>query len=95
MTAIDSTGIQALQNFADRVLDSGRKLIFCGAREQPAKRMRQAEFDRYVGQKNFCFSVADALERAKVLYPEVVKEHPAGVNWGRRSTDVGKTLIGD
>ena len=35
MTAIDSTGLQALENFADRVHETGRQLILCGAREQP------------------------------------------------------------
>jgi anti-anti-sigma regulatory factor len=35
MTAIDSTGLQALENFADRVHESGRQLILFGAREQP------------------------------------------------------------
>jgi SulP family sulfate permease len=30
MTAIDSTGLQALENFADRVHQSGRQLILCG-----------------------------------------------------------------
>jgi SulP family sulfate permease len=37
MTAIDSTGFQALEKFADQVHESGRQLILCGAREQPAK----------------------------------------------------------
>jgi hypothetical protein len=44
MTAIDSTGLQALENFADRVHESGRQLILCGAREQPEMRMHEAEF---------------------------------------------------
>src|SRR5260370_39077865 len=33
MTAIDSTGLQALETFADRVHESCRALILCGARE--------------------------------------------------------------
>src|SRR5260221_9441492 len=52
MTAIDSTGIQALENFADRVHESGKELILCGAREQPAKRMYLAEFNQTVAQEN-------------------------------------------
>ena len=87
MTAIDSTGIQALENFADRVHESGKELILCGAREQPAKRMYQAEFHQHVGQENICGSVAEALDRARSLYPELAKQHPAVTNWGRRSTD--------
>ena len=88
MTAIDSTGIQALENLADRVRESGRQLILCGAREQPAKRLQQAEFHEHVAQENICSSIAEALERARSLYAESSKEHPGGTGWGRRSTDV-------
>jgi sulfate permease, SulP family len=87
MTAVDSTGLQALENLADRVRESGRQLILCGAREQPAMRMQESEFHEHVGQENICHSVADALDRAKILYPAVAKQLPAGTTWGRRSTD--------
>jgi len=87
MTAIDSTGLQALENFADRVHESGRELILCGAREQPAKRLHEAEFHPHVAEDNICLSVAEALDRARDLYPDVVKRHPAGTTWGRRSSD--------
>lgn len=60
MTAIDSTGLQALENFADRVHESGRQLILCGAREQPEMRMHEADFHEHVGEENICHSVADA-----------------------------------
>jgi SulP family sulfate permease len=88
MTAIDSTGIQALENLADRVRESGRQLILCGAREQPAKRLQQAEFHEHVAPESICSSIAEALERARKLYEEGSKEHPGGTGWGRRSTDV-------
>jgi SulP family sulfate permease len=91
MTAIDSTGLQALENFADRVHESGRQLILCGAREQPAKRMEDAEFHDHVGAENICLSVAEALDRAKTLYPEASKQIPAGAHWGRRSTDTSSS----
>jgi SulP family sulfate permease len=67
MTAIDATGLQALEKLADVVHDSGRHLILCGAREQPARLMQQAEFEQHVGAENICTSVAEALERAQVL----------------------------
>ena len=69
MTAIDATGLQALQKLADIVHSSGRSLILCGAREQPSRLIRQAEFEHHVGSENICASVAVALERAKILYP--------------------------
>jgi SulP family sulfate permease len=71
MSAIDSTGLQALENLADNVHASGRKLILCGAREQPSKRPREAEFHDYLGSDNICRRVAKALDRAKVLRLEV------------------------
>jgi SulP family sulfate permease len=71
MTAIDATGLQALENLADAVHDSGRGFILCGAREQPARLMRQAKFEQHVGDGNICPSIADALERAKILRQEL------------------------
>jgi sulfate permease, SulP family len=71
MTAIDATGLQALEELADAVHASGRGLILCGAREQPARLMHQAEFAEHVGEDNISPSIAVALERAKVLYQEI------------------------
>jgi len=68
MTAIDATGLQALQKLADSVRASGRTLILCGAREQPALMMRRSEFAQHVGGENICTSVAAALERARNLH---------------------------
>lgn len=87
MTAIDATGLQALEQLADTVHSSGRGLILCGAREQPARLMHQAEFEQHVGTENISASIADALERAKALYPLVQQSRtPSG--WGRRRTDI-------
>ena len=35
MTALDATGLHALETFADRMHKSGRTLLLCGAREHP------------------------------------------------------------
>ena len=53
MTAIDSTGLQALQWLAEEVRGSGRTLLLCGAREQPARLMRQASFAQHVGRGKY------------------------------------------
>jgi sulfate permease, SulP family len=74
MTAIDATGLQALENLADAVHGSGRGLIFCGAREQPARLMHQSEFEQHIGAGNICPSIADALERAGVLNAEIERQ---------------------
>src|SRR5271169_4592881 len=68
MTAIDATGLGAIRDLADTLHASGRSLLLCGAREQPAQLMKQAEFERHVGTENICPSIADALERAASLY---------------------------
>ena len=86
MTAIDATGLQALENLADAVHESGRGLILCGAREQPARLMHQAEFEEHVGSGNICPSISEALERAKVLYQEIEQRNLQAVGDGAMST---------
>jgi SulP family sulfate permease len=76
MTAIDATGIQALEALADRIRDSGRVLIVCGAREQPALRMRRAGFDHSIGEENFCVSVSAALDRARKIESALHEARP-------------------
>jgi SulP family sulfate permease len=88
MTAIDATGLQALEKLADMIHASGRELILCGAREQPARLMRQSEFEEHVGPENICSSIADALKRAKEIYPRLIENNPPAEGWGRRRTDL-------
>jgi sulfate permease, SulP family len=87
MTAIDATGLHALEHLADRVHSSGRRLILCGAREQPTQLMHQAEFEQHVGRENICANITEALERAKALYAEIGTNAPTVEHWGRRQSD--------
>jgi len=50
---------------------SGRTLILCGAREQPAQLMRQAEFEEVVGRENICANVGEALSRAEDVFERI------------------------
>ena len=50
MTAIDATGLRAIQDFADALHQTGRALLLCGALPQPARLMSKAEFYRHVGE---------------------------------------------
>jgi SulP family sulfate permease len=68
MTAIDATGLGAIRELSDTLHASGRSLILCGARPQPAELMRQAEFERHVGAENICVSVTEALQRATEVH---------------------------
>ncbi|HWR35939.1 MAG TPA: SulP family inorganic anion transporter [Clostridia bacterium] len=65
MTALDATGLHEIAELADRLHASGRVLILCGARQQPAALMRKAEFAEKIGRKNICFSIEQALARAR------------------------------
>jgi SulP family sulfate permease len=67
MTAIDATGLQALEDLAEKCRAADRTLILCGAPPQPAKLMRQAEFEKHVGVANLCENFHAALERAIVV----------------------------
>jgi SulP family sulfate permease len=70
MTAIDGTGLHALEHFADVLHASGRTLLLCGMRDQPAKMMERAEFHEHIGGANLVPTVAAALERALALLPD-------------------------
>ena len=65
MTAIDATGLLALEDLADTLHATDRTLILCGARPQPAKLMRQTEFERHVGRDNICPHIRGALDQAE------------------------------
>lgn len=79
MTAIDATGLAALEELADQLHRSGRHLVLCGAREQPHQLMRKAEFEQHVGRENICPHVEAALTRAREIYEQ---EHPVEVGTG-------------
>ena len=67
MTAIDATGVHAIEALADRLHESGRTLILCGARAQPARLLAQAEVDEHLGRGNICANVQEALDRARAV----------------------------
>jgi SulP family sulfate permease len=70
MTAIDATGIHAIETFAKRLRGSGRSLLLCGAMEQPSKLLQQPRFIAHVGQENIMPNIQAALERAQELYEQ-------------------------
>jgi SulP family sulfate permease len=77
MTAIDATGLHALETFADRLHRSGRHLLLCGARDQPARMLRQANFVAHIGADNITPNVQGALRRARAIHASPVD--PAAV----------------
>jgi sulfate permease, SulP family len=70
MPAIDATGLRALEDAANDIRASGRAVLFCGARPQPAAVMRRSGFLARAGSDNVCDNILTALERAARLHAE-------------------------
>src|ERR1700689_266088 len=71
MTALDATGLFALEEVAKELHAAGRTLILCGAREQPAQLIHQAEFEDIIGRENICESVQAAFRLAKCVFEKL------------------------
>src|SRR6266436_2056067 len=68
MTALDATGLFALEEIAKQLHATKRTLILCGAREQPSRLIRQAGLAHLIGPENICENVQEALRRAEEVY---------------------------
>ncbi|HUL35965.1 MAG TPA: SulP family inorganic anion transporter [Candidatus Eisenbacteria bacterium] len=68
MTAIDATGIAALEELAAQLHAHGRTMLVCGARPQPAALLKEAGFERHIGAQNMCANIEEALKRAEELH---------------------------
>jgi anti-anti-sigma regulatory factor len=72
MTALDATGLHALEVFAKRLRKSGRTLLLCGARDQPAQLLHRADFIEHIGRENVlphveaaCSALAKSIRRSE------------------------------
>ena len=68
MTALDATGLRAFEELALALERSGRHLVVCGARHQPANLIARADFHRHIGDANICDNVTEALARAREIH---------------------------
>jgi SulP family sulfate permease len=71
MTALDATGLFALEEVAQTLKASGRALILCGAREQPLQLIQQSEFEELIGRENICDNVQEAIQRAEEIFEKL------------------------
>jgi SulP family sulfate permease len=71
MTALDATGLFAIEEVARKLHANNRTLILCGARQQPASLIHQAEFEEVVGAQNICDNVQAALGRAEQVHDQL------------------------
>ena len=68
MTAIDATGIHAIESFAKRLHESGRAMVLCGAMQQPSKLLSGGRFLDRVGRENIMPNIQAALNRAAEIH---------------------------
>jgi len=67
VTAIDATALHNLEQLYDNMEAKGIKMVFSHVNPQPMKAMKKAQFDKKVGEANFCEHIDEALEHAKKL----------------------------
>jgi sulfate permease, SulP family len=65
MTALDATGMHVLEQFSDRLHKAGKKLLLCGARDQPSRLISGSDCLEHVGAENVLPHVQAALARAR------------------------------
>jgi SulP family sulfate permease len=68
MTALDATGLRAIEELAEALKASGRILLLCGARHQPEELIRRADFRAHIGEANICRNITEALDRARAIH---------------------------
>ncbi len=68
MTAIDATGLYALEKLAERLHKTDRHVLVCGARRQPRTMLERADFVSVIGQENILPHIDAALARARILH---------------------------
>jgi SulP family sulfate permease len=72
MTALDATGMHALEKFSDRLRKAGKTLLLCGARDQPSRLITRSDFRKRVGDENVLPHVQAALARAREIQADFV-----------------------
>jgi SulP family sulfate permease len=67
MTALDSTGIHAFEQFHVRLHKLGKTLLLCGARDQPQQMLSGSDFVKHIGPENLLTDIQAALSRVHAL----------------------------
>lgn len=68
MTALDATGLHALEVLNERLKQSGRTMLICGARRQPAQLLKRGDFIAHVGKDHILPHIHAALEHAEKMH---------------------------
>ncbi len=67
VTAMDATGLNALESIVERMKAKNGTVILSGIHQQPLQLLRKAGFIETVGRKNFCPTFDNALARSKEI----------------------------
>jgi len=67
VSAMDATGMNALESVVERIRNHGGTVVISGIHQQPLQMLRKAGFIDTIGRENFCATFDDSLERAKLL----------------------------
>lgn len=65
VTAMDATGLNALESIVERMKKRGGVVILSGIHQQPLQMLKRAGFIDVIGRGNFCATFDDSLARAK------------------------------
>jgi len=68
MTALDATGLHELEVLNDRLKKSGRTMLICGARRQPAHLLKRSDFIAHVGKEHILPHIQAALQHAERMH---------------------------
>jgi SulP family sulfate permease len=68
MSAIDGTGIHAVEKLAIRLREAGKSLVLCGAQPQPAELIERSKLIKLLGRRNMQPHLDAALERAAIIH---------------------------
>src|SRR5215475_12128853 len=78
ITALDATGLYAIEEVARSLHATGRTLILCGARQQPAELLHEAEVEELIGKDNICENVQEAVRRAQDAFEKLEAKAAVG-----------------
>jgi SulP family sulfate permease len=70
VTAMDATGLNALESIVERMKKRGSTVVISGIHQQPLQMLRKSGFFEVIGRENFCATFDDSLRRAKALLEE-------------------------
>lgn len=65
MTAIDGTGVHALESLAETLKKNGKQLVLCGLREQPETFIQRSDLAQKIGFENILPSLELGIARAR------------------------------